>query len=52
MVWNTGRAALPNTRESSAPNSSPAIIAGIQKALSKLGQTGPRNPGCATPITS
>ena len=51
-VWNTGRTALSNTRESSAPNASPAIIAGIQNALSKVGHTAPRNPGGATPITS
>ena len=51
-VWNTGRPALSNTRYSAVPNSSAAIIAGIQNALSKLGQTGPRNPGGATPITS
>ena len=51
-VWNTGRAAPSNTAYSSEPNSSAAIIAGIQNALSKVGQTGPRNPRGATPITS
>ena len=51
-VWNTGNAAPSNTAYSSLPNSAAAIIAGIQNALSKLGQTGPRNPGGATPMTS